>query len=175
MSRRGTAEKKLQNPIQFILTCWLPVSETRKKIIGLSNYLSSREKIQQKTETNPLSVYVKQYMDNSGIAVKARRVGGSTHQVPIEIDPHKEKHLPFVARPENVRSKYAFKLSSELVDAAKGVRCHTQKGKTHRMARQIELCTFQKPFVCFSSMEVDFPECILIFGPNSSSDDRFNL
>ncbi|KAL8268407.1 hypothetical protein R6Q59_002205 [Mikania micrantha] len=45
------------------------------------------KKIQQKKETNPLSV-LRQAIHGvtPGIAVKTRRVGGSTHQVPIEIE-----------------------------------------------------------------------------------------
>jgi len=44
------------------------------------------KKIQQKTETNPLSILHQAIRGvTSDISVKARRVGGSTHQVPIEI------------------------------------------------------------------------------------------
>uniref|UniRef100_A0A8S0XM62 RpsG protein n=1 Tax=Spirodela intermedia TaxID=51605 RepID=A0A8S0XM62_SPIIN len=88
MSRRGTAEKKLQNPIQFIV-------------------IDYREKIQQKTETNPLSVLRQAIRGvTPDIAVKSRRVGGSTHQVPIEIGSTQGKALAIrwlLGASENVR------------------------------------------------------------------------
>ena len=58
------------------------------------------------------------------IAVKARRVGGSTHQVPIEIGSTQGKALAIRwllgASRKRPGRNMAFKLSSELVDAAKG-------------------------------------------------------
>ncbi|KAL4196971.1 hypothetical protein AMTRI_Chr04g248930 [Amborella trichopoda] len=52
------------------------------------------KKIQQKTETNPLSVLRQAIRGvTPDIAVKARRVGGSTHQVPIEIGSTQGKAL----------------------------------------------------------------------------------
>jgi small subunit ribosomal protein S7 len=52
------------------------------------------KKIQQKTERNPLSVLRQAIRGvTPEIAVKARRVGGSTHQVPIEIGSTQGKAL----------------------------------------------------------------------------------
>ncbi|KAH0851461.1 LOW QUALITY PROTEIN: hypothetical protein HID58_094737 [Brassica napus] len=94
--------------------------------------------IQQKTETNPLSVLRQAIRGvTPDIAVKARTCGGSTHQVPIEIGSTQGKHLPFVGHPENVGSKYGFQLSSELVDAAKGSGdAIRKKEETHKWQRQ---------------------------------------
>ncbi|KAL8226095.1 hypothetical protein R6Q57_018652 [Mikania cordata] len=76
-----------------------------KKIIGLSIIYRAVKNIQQNTKTNALSV-LRQAIHGvtPGIAVKARRVGGSTHQ----------------ASRKRPSQNVAFKLSSELVDAAKG-------------------------------------------------------
>ncbi|KAD5803213.1 hypothetical protein E3N88_14573 [Mikania micrantha] len=85
------------------------------------------KKIQQKTEINPLSV-LRQAIHGvtPGIAVKARRVGGSTHQVPIEIGSTQGKALAIrwllAASRKRPGRNMAFKLSSELVDAANGQR-----------------------------------------------------
>ncbi|MFS7907575.1 putative ribosomal protein S5/S7 [Helianthus anomalus] len=76
MSRQGTAEEKTakSDPIY------------RNRLVDML--------IQQKTETNPLSV-LRQAIHGvtPGIVVKARRVGGSTHQVPIEIGSTQGKAL----------------------------------------------------------------------------------
>ncbi|MBA0809293.1 hypothetical protein Gohar_024959, partial [Gossypium harknessii] len=72
------------------------------------------------------------------IAVKARRVGGSTHQVPIKIGSTQGK--TFIIRwllgasQKRLGRNMAFKLSSELVDAAKGSGdAIRKKEETHRM------------------------------------------
>ena len=73
------------------------------------------------------------------IAVKARRVGGSTHQVPVEIGSTQGKALAIRwllgASRKRPGRNMAFKLSSELVDAAKGSGGAIRKKEaTHRMA-----------------------------------------
>ncbi|CAH9120520.1 unnamed protein product [Cuscuta europaea] len=115
------------------------ILKKRKKIIGLSNYLSS-QKIQQKTKKNPLSV-LRQAIGRvtPDITVKARRVGGSTHQVPVEIGSTQGKALAIrwllAASRKRPGKDMAFKLSSELVDAAKGSGAAIRKKEeTHRMA-----------------------------------------
>ncbi|KAL4183236.1 hypothetical protein AMTRI_Chr11g154140 [Amborella trichopoda] len=58
----------------------------RRKLFAYQIIYRALKKIQQKTETNPLSVLHQTIRGvTPDIAVKARRVGGSTHQVPIEI------------------------------------------------------------------------------------------
>ncbi|KAI3490048.1 hypothetical protein L1887_45814 [Cichorium endivia] len=103
MSRRGTAEEKTakSDPIyrnRLVNMLVNRILKHGKKSLAYQIIYRAVKKIQQKTETNPLSV-LRQAIHGvtPGIAVKARRVGGSTHQVPIENRiPHKEKHLPFV-------------------------------------------------------------------------------
>ncbi|XP_052880861.1 30S ribosomal protein S7, chloroplastic-like [Gossypium arboreum] len=93
-----------------------------------------------KTETNPLSVLRQAIRGvTPDIAVKARRVGGSTHQVPIEIGSTQGKALAIRwllgASRKRPGRNMAFKLSSELVDAAKGSGdAIRKKEETHRMA-----------------------------------------
>ncbi|KAD7117375.1 hypothetical protein E3N88_04643 [Mikania micrantha] len=101
-------------------------------------------KIQQKIETNPLFVLHQAIHGvTSGIAVKARRVGGSTHQVPIEIGSTQGKALAIrwllAASRKRPGQNMAFKLSSELVDAAKGSDDAIRKREeTHRMTEANE-------------------------------------
>ncbi|THU42296.1 hypothetical protein C4D60_Mb00t13120 [Musa balbisiana] len=76
---------------------------------------------------------------NMLVNLKARRVGGSTHQVPIEIGSTQGKALAIRwllgASRKRPGRNMAFKLSSELVDAAKGSGdAIRKKEETHRMA-----------------------------------------
>ncbi|KAE9617795.1 putative ribosomal protein S5/S7 [Lupinus albus] len=76
-------------------------------------------------ETKPLSILRQAIRGvTPDIAVKARRVGGSTHQVPIQIGSAQGKALAIRWLLGESRKRLgrnmAFKLSSELVDAAKG-------------------------------------------------------
>nr|GEU81558.1 cytochrome f, plastidic [Tanacetum cinerariifolium] len=75
------------------------------------------------------------------VPVKARRVGGSTHQVPIEIGSTQGKALAIrwllAASQKRPGQNTAFKLSFELVDAAKGSGdAICKREETHRMAEE---------------------------------------
>ncbi|KAK6139098.1 hypothetical protein DH2020_027159 [Rehmannia glutinosa] len=97
-------------------------------------------RIENETETNPLSVLRQAICGvTPDIAVKARRVGGSAHQVPIEIGSTQGKALAIrwllAASQKCSGRNMAFKLSSELVDAAKGSGdAIRKKEETHKMA-----------------------------------------
>ncbi|KAL3729217.1 hypothetical protein ACJRO7_026334 [Eucalyptus globulus] len=91
MSRRGTAEEKTakSDPIyrnRLVNMLVNRILKHGKKSLAYQIIYRAMKKIQQKTETNPLSVLRQAIRGvTPDIAVKARRVGGSTHQVPIEI------------------------------------------------------------------------------------------
>ncbi|KAK8926074.1 hypothetical protein KSP39_PZI018889 [Platanthera zijinensis] len=141
-----------------------------KKSLAYQIIYRAVKKIQQKTEANPLSVLRQAIRGvTPDIAVKARRVGGSTHQVPIEIGSTQGKALAIRwllgASRKRPGRNMAFQLSSELVDAAKGSGdAIRKKEETHRMAEAnrafahfpFHLLLFHGSFI--------FPECILIFG-----------
>ncbi|KAH9686108.1 30S ribosomal protein S7 [Citrus sinensis] len=80
------------------------------------------KRFNKRQKKNPLSVLRQAIRGDK--AVKARRVGGSTHQVPIEIGSAQGKALAvrwlLGASRKRPGRNMAFKLSSELVDAAKG-------------------------------------------------------
>ncbi|TYG73540.1 hypothetical protein ES288_D04G109800v1 [Gossypium darwinii] len=128
MSRRGIAEEKTakSDPIY------------RNRLVNM--LVNPLKKIQQKTKTNPLSILRQAIRGvTPDIAVKVRRVGGSTHQVPIEIGSTQGKalaiHWLLGASRKCPGQNMAFKLSSELVDAAKGSGdAIRKKEETHRMA-----------------------------------------
>src|SRR5574344_3107516 len=91
MSRRGTAEKRTakSDPIfrnRLVNMVVNRIMKDGKKSLAYQILYRAVKKIQQKTETNPRSVLHQAIREvTPDIAVKARRVGGSTHQVPIEI------------------------------------------------------------------------------------------
>ncbi|TYI70731.1 hypothetical protein E1A91_D08G242300v1 [Gossypium mustelinum] len=96
-----------------------------KKSLAYQIIYRALKKIQQKTKTNPLSILCQAIRGvTPDIVVQARRVGGSTHQVPTEIRSTQGKALSIrwllEASRKSPGQNMAFKLSSELVDAAKG-------------------------------------------------------
>ncbi|KAL8205832.1 hypothetical protein R6Q57_009383 [Mikania cordata] len=116
-----------------------------KKSLAYQIIYRAVKKIQQKTEINPLYV-LRQAIHGvtPGIIVKARSAGGSTHQIPIEIGSIQGKALAFrwllAASRKRPGRNMAFKLSSELVDAAKGSCDAIRKRKRLiEWQRQIEL------------------------------------
>nr|AJE72907.1 ribosomal protein S7 [Lathyrus decaphyllus] len=130
MSRRGTAENKIakSDPIyrnQVVNMLINRIMKHGKKSLAYLILYRAMKRIQQKTETNPLSVLREAIRRvTPTIVVKARRVSGSTHQVPIEIESTQGKALAIrwllAASRKRPGRNMAFKLSSELVDAAKG-------------------------------------------------------
>uniref|UniRef100_A0A3Q7EVC9 Small ribosomal subunit protein uS7 domain-containing protein n=1 Tax=Solanum lycopersicum TaxID=4081 RepID=A0A3Q7EVC9_SOLLC len=96
ISRRGTPKKIAKSDLIYHnqLVNML-VNQTRKKIIVLSNYLSSHEKVSTKVR-NKFTIRLEIRGVTPNLIVKARRVGGYTHQVPIEVGSTQGKDLPFV-------------------------------------------------------------------------------
>ncbi|CAK8570962.1 unnamed protein product [Lathyrus sativus] len=130
MSRRGTAEKKIEksDPIyrnRVVNRLINHIMKHGKKLLAYRIFYRAMKRIQQKTEKNPLSVLREAILQvTPKIVVKARRVSGSTHQVPIEIKKPQGRALAIrwlvAASRKRLGRNMAFKFSSELVDAVKG-------------------------------------------------------
>lgn len=112
-----------------------------KKSLAYQILYRAMKQIQQKTEKNPLSVLRKAVRKvTPKIAVKTRRARRSTRRVPVEIRSKQGKVLAIRWLLEASRKRsgqnMAFKLSSELVDAAnnKG-RAIDKKEETLSMAK----------------------------------------
>ncbi len=96
--------------------------------------------IQEKAGQDPLEVFAKA-MENvmPQLEVKARRVGGSNYQVPMEVRPERRQTLAFrwlvnAARARSERSM-SQRLAAELLDAAEGNgAAFKRKEEMHRMA-----------------------------------------
>lgn len=96
--------------------------------------------IQEKEKNDPIAV-LEQALKNSTplLEVKARRVGGATYQVPVEVDATRGRALAIRWLIKSTRSRggksMAEKFSSELLDAFKGQGATVKKREdTHKMA-----------------------------------------
>lgn len=145
MSRRSTIEKKTgkSDPIyrnRLVNMMVNRILKHGKKSLAYRILYRAMKNIKQKTKKNPLSVLrqaIRRVTPN--VTVKARRLGGSTYQVPIEIKSAQGKALAIrwllgASRKRSGRNM-AFRLGYELIDAARdngdAIR---KKEETHRMA-----------------------------------------
>nr|AZZ70865.1 ribosomal protein S7 [Zantedeschia aethiopica]AZZ70878.1 ribosomal protein S7 [Zantedeschia aethiopica] len=156
MSRRGTAKKKTEkfDPIfrnRSVNMLVNRILKHGKKALAYQIFYRAMKNIQQDKKKNPLSVLRKAiHRVTPNIAVKARRVRGSTHRVPTEVGSTQGKALAIRwllgASRKRPGRNMAFKLSSELVDASKGrgdaIR---KKEETHKMAEANRTKIFVNP------------------------------
>jgi len=96
--------------------------------------------ISEKTGKEPLEVF-EQAMENvmPSLEVKARRVGGATYQVPMEVRPERRQTLGlrWLTRYSRLRSEKTMKerLAGEILDAINGAGGAAKKrDDTHKMA-----------------------------------------
>ena len=96
--------------------------------------------IKEKTDKDPMEVDT-QALENimPSLEVKARRVGGATYQVPIEVRPERRQTLGlrWLTTYARARSEKTMKerLAAEIMDAANGVGCAVKKREdVHKMA-----------------------------------------
>ena len=138
MSRRGTAEEKTakSDPIyrnRLVNMLVNRILKHGKKSLAYQIIYRAVKKIQQKTETNPLSVLRQAIRGvTPNIAVKARRVGGSSSSHFNRIYTRKSTCHSLVIRgiPKTSGSKYGFQIKFRISRCCQGEwRCHTQKGR----------------------------------------------
>lgn len=98
------------------------------------------EIIEEREKKDPVEVFETALRNvTPAVEVKARRVGGSTYQVPIEVPPDRALSLAMRWLLQNSRSRagrgMAVKLAGELIDAAAGQGASVKKkDDSHRMA-----------------------------------------
>ena len=98
------------------------------------------EMIKNKTNEDPMVVFEKAMKNiRPALEVKARRVGGSNYQVPVEVKPERAQALAFrwLAQYARLRSgkSMAEKLANEIIDASNGIGASVKKkDDTHKMA-----------------------------------------
>ena len=111
-----------------------------KKAIAQKIVYDAFEIVQEKQQTSPLEVF-ENALNNvmPVLEVKARRVGGATYQVPMEIRPERRqtlglRWLVLYARKRNEKTM-AEKLAGEIIDATnQNGGAFKKKEETHRMA-----------------------------------------
>ena len=111
-----------------------------KKGVAQKVVYSAFDTIKEKTGNEPLDVFT-QALDNimPSLEVKARRVGGATYQVPMEVRPARRQTLGLrwltsYARARGERTM-AERLAGEIMDAANNTGAAVKKREdTHKMA-----------------------------------------
>jgi small subunit ribosomal protein S7 len=145
MPRRKNAEKKVRVPeakynslilaelINKIMYCG-------KKSTAETIIYNALDIIQEKEKNDPV-VTLDQALKNATplLEVKARRVGGATYQVPVEVDADRGRSLAIRWLIKSTRARsgrsMAEKFAAELLDAAKGQGSTVKKREdTHKMA-----------------------------------------
>jgi small subunit ribosomal protein S7 len=111
-----------------------------KKGVAQKVVYSAFDSIKEKTEKDPLEVF-NQAMENimPSLEVKARRVGGATYQVPMEVRPARRQTLGlrWLTAYSRARSErtMADRLAGEIMDAANNTGSAVKKREdTHKMA-----------------------------------------
>lgn len=145
MSRRNTSKKRtlLPDPIynsKLINMLTVRILKHGKKGLAQKIIYKTLDIIQEKTSNDPLQILEKAIRNATPLVeVKARRVGGSTYQVPIEVRAYRGTNLAlrWMTKFAKERSgkNMAFKLANEIIDAS-NESGHTirKREETHRMA-----------------------------------------
>ena len=145
MPRRGNVPKRevLPDPMYNSVLVTKLVNSIMldgKKGVAQKVVYGAFDLIKEKTEKEPLEVF-NQAMENimPSLEVKARRVGGATYQVPIEVRPARRQTLGLRWLTAYSRSRgertMAERLAGEIMDAANNTGSAVKKREdTHKMA-----------------------------------------
>ena len=145
MSRRSVIKKRYPKPDSNYKSCLVSLLTARilksgKKSLADSIILETFALIQEKTNLDPLQVFEKAIQNITPLVeVKARRIGGSTYQVPLEVSRYRGTTLSLrwlikAAKDRSGRTT-SLKLASEIIDASNGIGNAVRKREeTHRMA-----------------------------------------
>jgi len=111
-----------------------------KKSVATRIMYDAFDIMEERTHRNPLEVF-QQAVENAtpGVEVRARRVGGATYQVPVEVRPERRSSLAirWLIRSAQARKgrPMAERLAAELMDAARNTGVTVKKKEdTHKMA-----------------------------------------
>ena len=145
MSRRRTPKKRIVMPdpvydsrlVELIVR---QIMRNGKKSLAYKIMYESMNQIAETTQQEPL-VVIEQAIRNATplVEVKARRVGGSTYQVPLEILPERGTALAIrwilSACRNRAGRNMASKLTNELLDASKNSgNAIRKRDEVHKMA-----------------------------------------
>lgn len=145
MSRRNISKKRFPQPDSLYNSYLVSLLISRilksgKKNLAKNIVYQAFEIIQKKTDQDPLTIFEKAIQNASPIVeVKARRVGGSTYQVPVEVSGFRATNLSlrWIIRyaHQRVGRSMAIKLANEILDTANEIgNTIKKKEETHKMA-----------------------------------------
>ena len=146
MSRRNISKKRFPKPDTLYQSYLVNLLITRilksgKKTIAKTIVYEALDLIHQKTKEDPLFIFEKSIQNASPmVEVKARRVGGSTYQVPGEINRFRATNLALrwviQYADQRVGKSMSIKLANEIIDTANNIGSTIKKKEeTHRMAK----------------------------------------
>ena len=141
MPRRGKIAKRevLADPIynsKLVTRLVNSIMLDGKKGVAQKIVYEAFETVKEKTGNDPLEMFEKA-MENimPSLEVKARRVGGSTYQVPLEVSPARRetlglRWLTLYSRSRGEKTMSA-RLAAEIIDATNNVGGAVKKRETH--------------------------------------------
>jgi small subunit ribosomal protein S7 len=145
MPRRRTPKKRFLSPDPVYDSRLIHMIVNRlmkkgKKSLAYRLFYQSMNQLAERTQQDPMKI-VEQALKNATplVEVKARRVGGSTYQVPIEVDAERGTALAIRWILTSCRSRSGknmiSKLTNELLDASKSVgNAIRKRDEIHKMA-----------------------------------------
>lgn len=145
MSRRNISKKRFPQADSTYNSYLVSLLTTRilksgKKTLAQNIVNGAFEIIREKTNEDPLVIFERAIKNASPVVeVKARRIGGSTYQVPLEVSGFRATNLSLrwlirYSR-ERVGRSMSIKLASEIIDTANDIgNTIKKKEETHRMA-----------------------------------------
>jgi small subunit ribosomal protein S7 len=145
MSRRNISKKRFPTPDPRYNSYLVSLLVTRilkagKKNLAQNIVNEAFDIIKSKTNEDPLSIFEKAIRNASPVVeVKARRIGGSTYQVPIEVSSFRATNLALrwiiqYSR-QRIGRTMSIKLASEIIDTANDIgNTIKKKEETHKMA-----------------------------------------
>jgi small subunit ribosomal protein S7 len=145
MSRRNAAVKRIPEPdpiynSQLVNRFINRMMQCGKKSTAQGLFYESLSILKERSKQEPMDVFNKAVKNVTPLVeVKARRVGGSTYQVPIEVKQQRGVALATQWIITNSRKRpgrtFAERLSAELLDASNGAgNSVRKKDETHKMA-----------------------------------------
>jgi len=145
MSRRNKAKKRIIIPdplynSRLVSMLTVRILKSGKKSLAQKIIYRSLDIIKEKTAIDPLEILEKAIRNATPLVeVKARRVGGSTYQVPMEIRAYRGTNLALRWLTQFAKKRsgknMSIKLANEIVDTANDQGNTIRKREeTHRMA-----------------------------------------
>nr|YP_009497782.1 ribosomal protein S7 [Acanthoceras zachariasii]AWT40495.1 ribosomal protein S7 [Acanthoceras zachariasii] len=145
MSRRNISKKRFpeadSNYNSYLVSLLINrILKSGKKTIAENIVNGAFDIIKTKTNEDPLVIFEKAIRNASPVVeVKARRVGGSTYQVPVEVGGFRATNLALrwliKYSSQRVGRSMSIKLASEIIDTANDIgNTIKKKEETHKMA-----------------------------------------